>query len=36
VFEGSAHAANLERSEEFNRAVLGFIADNAAARPAAA
>ena len=32
VFEGSPHGANLERAEEFNRAVLDFIAAQAAAR----
>ena len=31
VFEGSAHGANLERADEFNRAVLDFIAERAAA-----
>ena len=32
MFEGSPHGANLERAEEFNRAVLDFIAAQAAAR----
>ena len=33
---GSPHGANLERAEEFNAAVLGFIAEHSGARPAAA
>ena len=32
VIEGLTHGANLERAEEFNRAVLDFIAAQAAAR----
>jgi 3-oxoadipate enol-lactonase len=31
VLEGSPHGANVERAEEFNRAVLDFIAERAAA-----
>jgi 3-oxoadipate enol-lactonase len=31
VFEGAPHGANLERAEEFNRAVLDFIAERAPA-----
>ena len=32
VLEGSPHGANLERAEEFNRAILDFIAAQTAAR----
>ena len=32
VIEGSPHGANLERAEEFNAAVLDFIAAQTAAR----
>ena len=31
VIEGSPHGANIERAEEFNAAVLDFIAERAAA-----
>jgi 3-oxoadipate enol-lactonase len=36
LLEGSPHAANVERAEDFNRAVLDFIGEHAGARPAAA
>jgi pimeloyl-ACP methyl ester carboxylesterase len=29
VIEGAPHGANVERPEEFNRAVLDFIAEHA-------
>jgi hypothetical protein len=31
VLEACAHGLNVERAEEFNRAVLDFIAERAAA-----
>jgi pimeloyl-ACP methyl ester carboxylesterase len=31
VIEGAPHGANIERPEEFNRAVLDFIAEHAPA-----
>ena len=34
VLEACPHGLNVERAEEFNRAVLDFIAERAAAAPA--
>jgi len=34
VFAGAPHGLSLERAEEFNAAVLGFIRETAAARAA--
>jgi len=31
VIEGCPHGADLERAEEFNRLVLGFVAERSAA-----
>ena len=31
MLEGAPHGANVERAEEFNRAVLDFIAERAPA-----